>query len=356
MTQQRQQTTTPARPADFPALADLSAALGADMNHVQGGGGNASLKHDDVMWIKASGTWLANANDQDIFVPVRLHETRQDIETGEQSPGARHILGGSRLRPSIETSLHALLPHRVVIHTHSVNAIAWAIRQDGREALNEHLRDFNWAWIDYARPGVPLTNLVRQVIESRAHAPDILVLANHGLVAGAESVDALAHRVSHVERFLDVAPRAAQAARPGGAMRACLEAGNWRNPSDPLVHSLAVDSMALAAARRGVLYPDHVVFLGGELPVTETGCERVMADMDALPEGMPPYAVFPNEGVLVHRDIVPGAEAMLDCLARVCLRVQPSTALRYLKDTDVAELSDWEAEKYRQKLAKQLSN
>ena len=27
--------------------------------------------------------------------------------------------------------MHAVMPHRVVIHVHSVNAIAWAVRRDG---------------------------------------------------------------------------------------------------------------------------------------------------------------------------------------------------------------------------------
>ena len=37
-------------------------------------------------------------------------------------------LAKNGLRPSIETTLHALLPHRIVVHTHSVRTIALAIR------------------------------------------------------------------------------------------------------------------------------------------------------------------------------------------------------------------------------------
>ena len=39
----------------------LSANLGQDPLQVQGPGGNTSVKDDEVMWIKASGTELANA-------------------------------------------------------------------------------------------------------------------------------------------------------------------------------------------------------------------------------------------------------------------------------------------------------
>ena len=54
-------------PDDFPAFRALSAALGSDPLRVQGPGGNTSIKDGDVMWIKASGTELANALTEDIF-------------------------------------------------------------------------------------------------------------------------------------------------------------------------------------------------------------------------------------------------------------------------------------------------
>ena len=43
------------------ALRELSSALGADPSRTQGAGGNTSIKRDGAMWIKASGTWLAEA-------------------------------------------------------------------------------------------------------------------------------------------------------------------------------------------------------------------------------------------------------------------------------------------------------
>jgi len=44
-----------------PAFRALSARLGQDPLQVQGPGGNTSVKSGDVMWIKASGTELADA-------------------------------------------------------------------------------------------------------------------------------------------------------------------------------------------------------------------------------------------------------------------------------------------------------
>ena len=46
--------------------------IGTDSLLVQGAGGNVSWKDDGILWIKASGTWLAEAESKDIFVPVNL--------------------------------------------------------------------------------------------------------------------------------------------------------------------------------------------------------------------------------------------------------------------------------------------
>ena len=95
------------------------------------------------MWIKASGTLLAEAEPRDIFVDVDLPPlnaaiARADPQGRPAGANSRRVPGG--LRPSIETSLHSVFPHRVVVHVHCVNTIALAIRQDARERLAERLQ------------------------------------------------------------------------------------------------------------------------------------------------------------------------------------------------------------------------
>ncbi len=58
------------QPQVLKELRRMSARVGKNILLVQGAGGNSSVKHGDVLWVKASGTWLADAEDKDIFVPV----------------------------------------------------------------------------------------------------------------------------------------------------------------------------------------------------------------------------------------------------------------------------------------------
>jgi len=62
----------------------MSARVGKNILLVQGAGGNSSVKDGDVLWVKASGTWLADAEDQDIFVPVSLSAARTALALGDE--------------------------------------------------------------------------------------------------------------------------------------------------------------------------------------------------------------------------------------------------------------------------------
>jgi rhamnose utilization protein RhaD (predicted bifunctional aldolase and dehydrogenase) len=90
-------------------------------------------------------------------------------------------LSGEELMPSIETVMHAILPHRVVLHVHSVNTLASAVRWDAPERLKSQLRGLSRQWVPYARSGLPLAREIERAL-GRSSAFDILVLGNHGLV------------------------------------------------------------------------------------------------------------------------------------------------------------------------------
>lgn len=338
----------PQQPALLHELRRMSARVGRNILLVQGAGGNSSIKQDDLLWVKASGTWLADAEHKDIFVPVSLGAARTALAQGDErvplAPGA-----GTALRASIETSLHALMPHTVVLHVHSVNTIAWAVRIDAREEFAKRLEGLAWRWLDYHHPGLPLAKVVHDALAR--DKVDVLVLGNHGLVVGAETSAAAEALVDEVERRLALAPRSTIPADEA-ALRSICAGTAYRLPKDPLCHSIAIDPYSRALATSGSLYPDHVVFLGPGLPVLERGEDLRAAASPALADGPPPPAALlvPGLGCIVRKDASPGAEAMLSCLALVTCRVPLAAQIRFLTQGDESALMNWDAERYRQQL------
>jgi rhamnose utilization protein RhaD (predicted bifunctional aldolase and dehydrogenase) len=112
----------------------------------------------------------------------------------------------NELRPSIETAMHVVLRHRVVIHVHSINAIAWAIRLDGPDHLNERLTGLRWQWIPYAASGIPLAREIEKAVGA-APETDVLILGNHGLVVCGQDCHTAERLLWEVERRLAITPR-----------------------------------------------------------------------------------------------------------------------------------------------------
>ena len=124
-----------------------SRLIGADADLVMHGGGNTSLKgrvttavgeEVDVLFVKGSG-WDLDALEPPGLPAVRLEPLRRlralpalsDEEMVNQL--RTNLLDASAPNPSVETLLHAFLPHRVIDHTHA--DIALVVQHPRRPAL-----------------------------------------------------------------------------------------------------------------------------------------------------------------------------------------------------------------------------
>ena len=117
---------------------------------------------------------------------------------------------------------------------------------------------------------------------------------------------------------------------------------------------ITADPVSLDHARKGSLYPDHVVFLGPGVFVLGSGetLDAGLGRARIAGLGDPRIALIPDKGVLVHRRAVAAVEPMARCLADVTARIGRDEPVRALPDRDVDALVNWDAEKYRQSLAR----
>lgn len=335
---------------DLRSLMRLSAEFGRDITLVQGAGGNSSVKLDGVLWVKASGTWLADAERQPIFVPVDLATALQAIgDNREHIPALPGAPEG--LRPSIETSLHALMPHRVVMHVHGVNSIAWSVLTDAEAKMAERLAGLRWCFVPYHRPGVPLSRMVSGVVDRER--PDVLILGKHGLVVGGEDAEEVGELVREVERRLALPVR--EGVPPEPAHLAAISAGTpYRPAAHAESHLAATDPDSLAFPVGGSLYPDHVVFLGPAAYALQSGETPDQLARRAAAEAIPAPTclLVPGKGVLIRDDLPRGAEEMLRCLGLVTSRLPSGARIDYLTAEDEDALLNWDAERYRRSLAR----
>jgi ribulose-5-phosphate 4-epimerase/fuculose-1-phosphate aldolase len=341
-------TLISSRDVEIAALVDLSVRLGRDPLLVQASNGNTSIKIDGVLWVKSSGKWLANARDEELLVPIRLKDVRESVANNREIAwGIGSGIGGERrLRPSIETAMHGVLRHRVVIHVHSVNAIAWAIRVDGVVRLKERLAGLKWRWIPYVGSGIPLARRIEMGV---ADAPetDVLVLGNHGLVICGDDCDAAEALLREVERRLAVQPREFFPADIE-ALKSMARDSQWRLPELDALHALGTDGISRKILGRGILYPCQAIFLGATMPISSRAAvvsdargQRNRGDKNRS------FVVVEDGGVLIDENMTSIELANLIGLMEVIQRTEEGAPIRYLTAAEVRGVLDDRAYSYK---------
>lgn len=328
------------------------AEIGANPLLIQGAGGNVSWKDSDILWVKASGTWLSRANDQDIFVPLVYSAARELAESG-LSTFASCLVGESTLRPSIETALHALLPQSVVMHCHAIDIIAHSAMQGGQDRLRQLLQGISWAWVDYVKPGPELAMAVAAEIRKAGTPPDLIVLANHGLVvAGADIsevnalLDNVLHRTNIEVSSISLKPVEKEIAQQWRQV-------GYERSFDALIQQLAKrDELLQLVQKNWVLYPDHAVFLGADAVIFD--CSATPAKFISRYVTPPVCVIVPCVDVMISNLANNGQRAMIKCYADIAHRLAGTTDVVGLTCEQIAELLDWDAEKYRQHLNEQI--
>lgn len=306
----------------------FSAALGKEPLRVQGPGGNTSIKSGDVMWIKASGTELADAIEKPIFVAVDRNAAKAQANgAGDGSCKDTVLDTANTLRPSIETTFHAALDWAVVAHTHSIATLTHAVSPEGRLALDEKLAGLPYVRVPYAKPGLPLT---QQIMARISAETQVIVLENHGLICCADTVKAAAKLMDDIEARLAMTVANTISMQP---KEPPLKGFTWAAES-----WLAQNTRTADLIVAGTYYPDHVVFLGPSLPTKDH-------------EGKPPVIVQNGVGILIRDGASSSQKAMLRCLSDLMSRLPFDWDVAAIGAEAEAELLDWDAEKYRQALA-----
>jgi len=324
------------------------AQIGADPLLVQGAGGNVSWKDGDTLWIKASGTWLAEAELKEIFVSVNLANLQTALKN-QEFPLEPLVTSVSELRPSIETLLHALMPQRVVVHLHAVEILAHLVQGNAKVKIKNLVNDaVKWVFVDYFKPGADLARSVSEQLTTRSNA-NVVFLANHGLVIGGDDVDEVACTLhTLISKLQTEFSKSIIQKKPCKYEQEFLARG-YVPCGDKEVSQLANKEELMNRLRNEwALYPDHVVFLGAMPAILEANFR--LCDIDAIARDKPLFIFAFGSGVYENLHVKAAEKSQLRCYYDVIIRQCASDNLATLSNQQVSELLDWDAEKFRKNL------
>jgi rhamnose utilization protein RhaD (predicted bifunctional aldolase and dehydrogenase)/NAD(P)-dependent dehydrogenase (short-subunit alcohol dehydrogenase family) len=173
--------------------------LGREPELVLHGGGNTSVKTTmldllgeevEAVCVKSSGADMAAIEPAGLpalrlerLRKLRMRATLTDEDMVRVQ--RENLLDPMAPNPSVETLLHAFLPHRYVDHTHA-NAILSLIDQPHGEAICAEVYAGRTSFVEYVMPGFSLAKLAADVYEANP-AIEGLILHKHGIFTFGES-------------------------------------------------------------------------------------------------------------------------------------------------------------------------
>jgi len=330
------------------SVIEYCAQIGADSMLVQGSGGNISWKDGETLWIKASGTCIADAAVREIFVPVDLAYLQQAITAGNFNVSPR-LFGDTSLRPSIETLLHALIPTRLVVHLHPVEVLARLVRSNSAsEICSLTTSSLRWLSLNYFKPGADLARVLAQSLKSRPSV-NVIFLKNHGIVIGGEDIEEIRIILNELVATFTTHPRHKIVTTVDVHRQAKINELGYRLLPNYEVNQLALNRFLFSRLRVDwALYPDHVVFLGPKA-ICFDDFDAFMSTAARL-EKLPELVFIRDLGVFASEKFRDIQEAHINCYAAVMFRQSYEEKLDSLTDGQISELLDWDAEIYRRSI------
>ncbi len=167
--------------------------LGGDPRLVQHGGGNTSVKTRvtdaagnkvDVLCVKGSG-WDMGGIEPAGLPAVRmaplLELSRLEALSDEDMVNLQrtNLIDSDAPTPSVETLLHAFIPHKFIDHTHANAILSLVDRPDGIAMARELYGD-RVPVVPYVMPGFDLAKKAKEVFEANPNCEG-LVLHKHGI-------------------------------------------------------------------------------------------------------------------------------------------------------------------------------
>ena len=268
------------------ALRTYSARLiGQDRGLVLHGGGNTSVKTTmpaitgepiSVLCVKGSGWDLATiepaghpAIRMDGLRRLRSLKTLSDEEMVNQL--RIHMLDSQGPNPSVESLLHAFLPHTYIDHSHADAILSWVDQPEAEKRIRDWVGG-QLAIVPYIMPGFSLSKLASDIFEANRQVEGLLLLKHGIFTFGAtaeESYERMIRWVDRAEKRLArsrpvslATPRIISVLNTGviaNILRGEIPLGIVHHRASPAILKFVNSRQSQIWSQSGPATPDHVI-------------------------------------------------------------------------------------------------
>ncbi|CAA6804411.1 MAG: Oxidoreductase [uncultured Sulfurovum sp.] len=365
--------------------------LGQSDELVLHGGGNTSVKSmvegEEILFVKGSG-WNLVSIKKEGFAPVKM-STLLEMATLDQLSDMDMVSGQKEAmidklapNPSVEAILHALIPFKVVDHTHADAVVTISNSVNGKTYIEALFPNF--LIVPYIMPGFILAHEIFKMTRDYDFDWDAcegIILHNHGIFTfdddAKKSYVKMVEAVSIAEDFLEknaelvfdeIEPTASldieQLKRVIEKEKGCEVV--LKVNQTPLAMNYASQNKLYMRATRGVLTPEHIIRTK-RVPVIineriEEAIEKYVLDytkyFDAYAKDeimlnpAPNYAVIKNFGVVLFGKTEKESNVLNDVVEHTMMAVLRADKLggyESISLQDSFEMEYWELEQAKLK-------
>jgi rhamnose utilization protein RhaD (predicted bifunctional aldolase and dehydrogenase) len=257
-----------------------------------------------------------------------------------------------KIKPSIETLLHALMPQKIVAHLHAIEVLSYLVTKDCELLLQDLLATsteiykVNSIFVGYYKPGPELAQAVHRKIQDNTN-PNLVFLQNHGIVVGGESIEEINMLLEFIKKMF--IPKQMPLIKNHIPRLQISESDEYVPFANNYVQALATNlDLYKRLHSDWVLYPDHAVFLGSKAFTYSSWAD--FKEKEKNNTDKPDLIFIENTGVFVEPNFSEVKSAQLLCYYDVISRVLPEALLNPLDERSVCSLLNWDAEKLRQRM------
>ena len=356
--------------------------LGQSDELVLHGGGNTSVKStvdgEEILYVKGSGWDLVSIKAEG-FAPVKMATLLEmakmkDLSDTDMVSGQKAAMTDKTApNPSVEAILHALIPFKVVDHTHADAIVTISNSKNGQKLIDELFPDF--LIIPYVMPGFLLAQKIYEMTEYNFNwdACEGIILHNHGIFTfdddAKKSYDKMIAAVTLAEVFLDEnAKIELKELESKDFDLSDLTIDKFMHVNQtPLALNYASQENLRASVTRGVLTPEHIlrtkrVPLVLEDDDIEDALRHYIVDYETyfnayktdeiMLDPKPKYAVIKDFGIVTFGKTKKEADVINDVVEhtmRAVLRADKLGGYKSISIPDSFDMEYWELEQAKLK-------
>lgn len=311
------------------SLRKIFSKISKDFSFTQGGGGNISVKNEEFIWVKSSGTKLSEINDKNIFSKLYLQKCKENISE-DNFVFEDCLVSKDSLKPSIETALHVILESKYVFHLHAIGPIAQMIKHQNHKDFNQFLKDsYDVIFVDYFKPG---EELAKELIKRINHnQPELIFLQNHGIIICSPDETHFNHIIKVIKDTFKCINRS-----DNDLYEVCNETTNFSS-----LRKLfrVFDKRFLNYVIKNYAFcPDNIVFFDKNLILKDKISDEFFLESE--------YFLTKNGDCFISSEMSQSSQEQLLFIIEVLANSYPSK-ISLLSEAQQDELINWDAEKYR---------